>query len=167
MRPLWVYACRFNWGLAVRKKSEQILKLLEEGTLLKEERNRARRLSRGIQGFGSFGQHSTQSHRMQTSITMKIRKTNPLAQTIVWTQQQLNLLVQALKVEFSSPWMIVQKLRATSMIRETFKCTRNLKQALEKTWHLARRNSIYGTWKGSLIHFWMVAKRMILDLGCS
>ncbi|XP_061358630.1 epsin-3-like [Gastrolobium bilobum] len=46
----------FNWGLTVRKKSEQILKLLEERTLLKEERNRARKLSRGIQGFGSFYQ---------------------------------------------------------------------------------------------------------------
>ena len=35
------------------------MKLLEEATLLKEERNRARRLSRGIQGFGSFSQRST------------------------------------------------------------------------------------------------------------
>jgi len=33
---------------------------MEEGTLLKEERNRARNLSRGIQGFGSFSQRSTQ-----------------------------------------------------------------------------------------------------------
>ncbi|KAK2997615.1 hypothetical protein RJ639_025087 [Escallonia herrerae] len=44
----------FNWGLNVRKKSERITKLLDEGFLLKEERNRARKLSRGIQGFGSF-----------------------------------------------------------------------------------------------------------------
>ncbi|KAL2332130.1 hypothetical protein Fmac_019711 [Flemingia macrophylla] len=49
----------FNWGLTVRNKSERILKLLEEGSLLKEERSRARRLSRGIQGFGSFSQRST------------------------------------------------------------------------------------------------------------
>ncbi|XP_057751163.1 epsin-3 [Arachis stenosperma] len=49
----------FNWGLNVRKKSERIITLLEEATLLKEERNRARRLSRGIQGFGSFCQRST------------------------------------------------------------------------------------------------------------
>ncbi|MED6133654.1 hypothetical protein PIB30_030174 [Stylosanthes scabra] len=49
----------FNWGLNVRKKSERIITLLEEATLLKEERNRARRLSRGIQGFGSFSQRST------------------------------------------------------------------------------------------------------------
>lgn len=34
------------------------MKLLEKGTLLKEERNHARRLSRGIQGFGSFPQRS-------------------------------------------------------------------------------------------------------------
>ncbi|KAE9593253.1 hypothetical protein Lal_00028804 [Lupinus albus] len=49
----------FNWGLTVRKKSEWIMKLMDKGTLLKEERNRARRLSRGIQGFGSLSQRST------------------------------------------------------------------------------------------------------------
>ncbi|XP_027347193.1 epsin-3-like [Abrus precatorius] len=52
----------FNWGLTVRKKSERIMKLLEEGSLLKEERNHARRLSRGIQGFGSFSHSSTPAH---------------------------------------------------------------------------------------------------------
>ncbi|KAL2328750.1 hypothetical protein Fmac_022177 [Flemingia macrophylla] len=49
---------RFNWGLSVRKKSERIMKLLEEGILLKEERKNARRLSRGIEGFGSFSHRS-------------------------------------------------------------------------------------------------------------
>lgn len=44
----------FNWGLAVRKKSERVLKLLEKGALLKEERENARKLTREIQGFGSF-----------------------------------------------------------------------------------------------------------------
>lgn len=44
----------FNWGIAVRKKSERILKLLEKGPVLKEERDRARKLTRGIKGFGSF-----------------------------------------------------------------------------------------------------------------
>ncbi|EPS60305.1 hypothetical protein M569_14499, partial [Genlisea aurea] len=42
----------FDWGSNVRKKSERILKLLENGPLLKEERDRARKVSRGIQGFG-------------------------------------------------------------------------------------------------------------------
>ncbi|KAF3454713.1 hypothetical protein FNV43_RR05161 [Rhamnella rubrinervis] len=51
----------FNWGLTVRKKSERILKLLQKGPLLKEERDRARKLSRGIQGFGSFCQRSSSS----------------------------------------------------------------------------------------------------------
>ncbi|XP_022732535.1 clathrin interactor EPSIN 1-like [Durio zibethinus] len=49
----------FNWGLAVRKKSDRILKLLEKGPVLKEERDRARKLTRGIQGFGSFSQRSS------------------------------------------------------------------------------------------------------------
>ncbi|XP_059593440.1 uncharacterized protein LOC100251857 isoform X1 [Vitis vinifera] len=49
----------FNWGLTVRKKSERVLKLLQKGPLLKEERNRARKLTRGIKGFGSFTQKSS------------------------------------------------------------------------------------------------------------
>lgn len=51
----------FNWGLNVRKKSERILKLLEKGPLLKEERDRARKVTRGIEGFGSFSQRSSSS----------------------------------------------------------------------------------------------------------
>uniref|UniRef100_A0A7N0UL69 ENTH domain-containing protein n=1 Tax=Kalanchoe fedtschenkoi TaxID=63787 RepID=A0A7N0UL69_KALFE len=43
----------FDWGLAVRRKSERVLRLLEKGPLLKQERDRARKLTRGIQGFGS------------------------------------------------------------------------------------------------------------------
>ncbi|XP_010503264.1 PREDICTED: clathrin interactor 1 [Camelina sativa] len=49
----------FNWGLAVRKKAEKVLKLLEKGELLKEERKRARELSREIKGFGSFDHKSS------------------------------------------------------------------------------------------------------------
>ncbi|XP_077239076.1 ENTH/VHS family protein [Tasmannia lanceolata] len=51
----------FNWGLNMRKKSERILQLLEKGELLKEERNRARKISRGIEGFGSFCHRSSSS----------------------------------------------------------------------------------------------------------
>ncbi|KAG8371435.1 hypothetical protein BUALT_Bualt13G0087300 [Buddleja alternifolia] len=44
----------FNWGLNVRKKSERILMLIEKKPLLKEERDKARKISRGIEGFSSF-----------------------------------------------------------------------------------------------------------------
>lgn len=44
----------YDWGLNVRRKSENILRLLEDGNLLKEERTKARKISRGIEGFGSF-----------------------------------------------------------------------------------------------------------------
>lgn len=44
----------FNWGLTVKKKSERVLKLLEKGLLLKEERDRARKVTREIKGFGSI-----------------------------------------------------------------------------------------------------------------
>lgn len=40
--------------MAVSKKSERVLKLLEKGPLLKEERHNARKLTREIKGFGSF-----------------------------------------------------------------------------------------------------------------
>ncbi|XP_074290498.1 epsin-3 [Silene latifolia] len=49
----------FNWGLTVRKKSEKILKLLENGPLLKEERENARKITREIKGFGSFSEKSS------------------------------------------------------------------------------------------------------------
>lgn len=52
---------RFNWGLVVRKKAEKTSNLLENDILLKEERDRARKLTRGIQGFGSFAQRSSSS----------------------------------------------------------------------------------------------------------
>ncbi|KAG2670175.1 hypothetical protein I3760_14G071200 [Carya illinoinensis] len=56
----------FNWGLAVRKKAERVMKLLEKGPLLKEERDRARSVTRGIQGFGSFSQRSFPAPGMLT-----------------------------------------------------------------------------------------------------
>ncbi|XP_073063726.1 uncharacterized protein [Primulina eburnea] len=62
----------FNWGLTVRKKVERVLKLLEKGPLLKEERDRARKISRVIQGFGSFC-HRTSSGQgtLQESSSVK------------------------------------------------------------------------------------------------
>ncbi|KAJ3683958.1 hypothetical protein LUZ61_013122 [Rhynchospora tenuis] len=52
----------FNWGIVVKKKTEKVLKLLEKGPLFREERERARKISRGIQGFGSFNQNSTSNN---------------------------------------------------------------------------------------------------------
>lgn len=57
----------FNWGLAVRRKSEWVLKLLQKGPVLKEERDRARKLTRGIKGFGSFCQRSSGGGILQES----------------------------------------------------------------------------------------------------
>ncbi|THU61010.1 hypothetical protein C4D60_Mb07t18770 [Musa balbisiana] len=55
----------FDWGVAAREKTVRVLKLLEKGPHLKEERERARKISRGIQGFGSFNLSwsSTTVHR--------------------------------------------------------------------------------------------------------
>ncbi|XP_027351471.1 epsin-3-like [Abrus precatorius] len=49
----------FNWGLSVRRLSERISKLLRNKDFLKEERARARHISSGIKGFGSFSQRSS------------------------------------------------------------------------------------------------------------
>lgn len=51
----------FNWGLTVKGKSERVLKLLERGPFLEEERERARKVAREIKGFGSFNLSSTSS----------------------------------------------------------------------------------------------------------
>ncbi|XP_038875427.1 clathrin interactor 1-like [Benincasa hispida] len=48
----------FNWGISVRKRSERILNLLDKGSVLKEEREKARKLTRDILGFGSFSLRS-------------------------------------------------------------------------------------------------------------
>ncbi|EYU33198.1 hypothetical protein ABFS82_06G147300 [Erythranthe guttata] len=47
----------FNWGLSVKLKAERVMKLLEDRTYLKDERARARKITVGIKGFGSFSQH--------------------------------------------------------------------------------------------------------------
>ncbi|KAJ3703302.1 hypothetical protein LUZ61_007007 [Rhynchospora tenuis] len=52
----------FNWGLAVKNKAERVLKLLKGGTFLKEERERARRLAQGIEGFGSWNRYLTSTN---------------------------------------------------------------------------------------------------------
>lgn len=54
--------CRFNWGLSVRNLSARIVNLLENELFLKEERARTRKLTRGIQGFGSFTSRRSPSH---------------------------------------------------------------------------------------------------------
>ncbi|KAI3878228.1 hypothetical protein MKW92_032086 [Papaver armeniacum] len=58
----------FNWGLTMKNKSERMLKLLEKGPLLKEERNRARKVTRGIKGFGSFTQKSSMTDENQSPV---------------------------------------------------------------------------------------------------
>lgn len=50
----------FNWGISVRKRSERILNLLDKGSLLKSERDKARKLTREILGFGSFSSRRSQ-----------------------------------------------------------------------------------------------------------
>ncbi|CAI0443160.1 unnamed protein product [Linum tenue] len=42
----------FNWGLTLANLSLKVIKLIEDGEFLMEERTRKRRLMRGIQGFG-------------------------------------------------------------------------------------------------------------------
>ncbi|CAN0909493.1 Epn3 [Linum grandiflorum] len=44
----------FNWGLKLRNLSRRVISLIEDGKLLMQERTRLRKLTRGIQGFGSF-----------------------------------------------------------------------------------------------------------------
>ncbi|CAI9092408.1 OLC1v1027636C1 [Oldenlandia corymbosa var. corymbosa] len=49
----------FNWGESVQRKAERVVKLIEDESFLKEERARARKLTVGIKGFGSFTQRTS------------------------------------------------------------------------------------------------------------
>lgn len=57
----------FDWGQSIQRKAERILELLNEEKLLKEERNRARRVSRGITGCGSFCSRTSSSPASESS----------------------------------------------------------------------------------------------------
>lgn len=50
----------------MRSKSERVLKLLERGPFLEEERERARKIAREITGFGSFSLSAGASHHAVT-----------------------------------------------------------------------------------------------------
>lgn len=51
----------FDRGQSIQRKAERILELLNQKKLLKEERDRARRVSRGITGSGSFSSRAASS----------------------------------------------------------------------------------------------------------
>lgn len=68
-----VVQCRFNWGLSVRNMSERIIKLLEDRSYLKEERDRTRKVTVEIKGFGSFCKRPTISERCNTDCQYKQR----------------------------------------------------------------------------------------------
>ncbi|KAJ6909587.1 clathrin interactor 1-like [Populus alba x Populus x berolinensis] len=63
----------FNWGSSVRKLSERILELLQNEQFLKEERASARKLTREIQGFGSFSQRSSSAEESLKALGFRTR----------------------------------------------------------------------------------------------
>ncbi|KAK6122104.1 hypothetical protein DH2020_044152 [Rehmannia glutinosa] len=69
----------FNWGLRVKKKSERIMKLLEDRSYLKEERTRARKITVGIKGFGSFSHRPPKDETSKDNIDSdKVTRSNSL-----------------------------------------------------------------------------------------
>ncbi|XP_022892117.1 ENTH domain-containing protein C794.11c-like [Olea europaea var. sylvestris] len=63
----------FNWGLSVQKKSEKILNLLEDRPYLKEERAKARKVTFGIKGFGSFSKWPAEGGLKEASFENYLR----------------------------------------------------------------------------------------------
>ncbi|KAK4378214.1 hypothetical protein RND71_000076 [Anisodus tanguticus] len=67
----------FNWGLSVAKMSERVIKLLEDRSLLKEERERARKVTVVIKGFGSFCKRPFSGEEsMQEAISERYLRSN-------------------------------------------------------------------------------------------
>ncbi|XP_010262501.1 PREDICTED: epsin-3-like [Nelumbo nucifera] len=61
-----------NWGDNMQKKSERILQLLEGGEVLKEERFKALKISKEIQGFGNVVVSSSSSSSPSSSSSAKV-----------------------------------------------------------------------------------------------
>ncbi|XP_019151264.1 PREDICTED: ENTH domain-containing protein C794.11c-like [Ipomoea nil] len=59
----------FNWGSSVQKKSERVIRLLEDRSYLKEERTRERKVTNGINGFGSFCKNSVSEEETMKDAT--------------------------------------------------------------------------------------------------
>ncbi|KAH0648940.1 hypothetical protein KY285_034188 [Solanum tuberosum] len=67
----------FNWGSSVRNMSERVIKLLQDGTFLKKERERARKVTVGIKGFGSFCKRPVSSEEsMNEAISERYLRSN-------------------------------------------------------------------------------------------
>nr|XP_016496220.1 PREDICTED: epsin-2-like [Nicotiana tabacum] len=74
----------FNWGLSVRNMSERIIMLLEDRSFLKEERDRARKVTVGIKGFGSFCKRPTISERCNTEQRLGSALNDPISDDKTW-----------------------------------------------------------------------------------
>ncbi|XP_055815613.1 epsin-3-like [Solanum dulcamara] len=67
----------FNWGSSVRNMSERVIKLLEDRSFLKEEKQRARKVTVGIKGFGSFCTRSVSGEEsMEDAISERYLRSN-------------------------------------------------------------------------------------------
>ncbi|WMV13160.1 hypothetical protein MTR67_006545 [Solanum verrucosum] len=67
----------FNWRSSVRNMSERVIKLLEDKSFLKKERGRARKVTVGIKGFGSFCKRPVSSEEnMKEAISERYLRSN-------------------------------------------------------------------------------------------
>lgn len=94
----------FNWGINVRMKSDRILKFLNESSALKEERSRARKLSRGIEGFGSFNHRVSSDGVLQQSFLDKYKRSNSqFIEKVFLEENQISPMIQDEKSESRNP----------------------------------------------------------------
>ncbi|KAI6686802.1 hypothetical protein NL676_032715 [Syzygium grande] len=155
----------FNWGLAVRKKSERILKLLEKGTLLTEERERARKLTRGIQGFGSFCQRACSTQSIPEDFSLKPYgrcNSQPENQENEAPEGELTKNARASEQNtdkarvFPGSAKVTENSSGDDASLEIYRSRTSFK----RTWNRARKRmrcrDTNGTALGSLDHFWMV-----------
>ncbi|KAL7115559.1 hypothetical protein ACP275_04G189900 [Erythranthe tilingii] len=64
----------YNWGLNVKKKSRTVLDILEKETLLKQERDEARKITREIQGFGNLCFETSSEQEILQECNLEFKK---------------------------------------------------------------------------------------------
>ncbi|CAL9103813.1 unnamed protein product [Musa acuminata var. zebrina] len=122
----------FNWGLQVKNKAERVLKLLEKGPLLKEERARARKISRGIQGFGSFNLSWPSSHATGAA-SCDYARSNSHSED--YTRREKNPILDVVKERSNSDTGTRAQLKKT---RATYRATKEESKRIGATdGHLA------------------------------
>lgn len=107
-----------DWGLNIRKKAERILQLLEKEEVLKEERDRARKLKYGIEGSESSLQQS--SSCLESAIQNESSfdwKCNSFLSDDSWQENSFSSMIEASNSKNTVTWRSLDEVQIQKKIK--------------------------------------------------